>query len=150
MRRLLLFPTVVGVFAGMLGGCAILEPVGPDYHAPATPDAHLQVDHEAAFSTALPQGKWWRLYNDTAVDAMVEAALANNRDLRKAAANLERVRGALEEAESSELPSTTAELQGKQSRGQVSGLTGLHETDAFPIPSRRRISSISSVASVVV
>lgn len=131
MRRPLLNALLAGGMLSALVGCAAFHPVGPDYHAPATPDAKLATDHEAAFSSAMPDGTWWRLYDDQNVDAIVEAALANNRDLRKAAANLERVRGALEEAEASALPSTTASLQAKRSRGQVYGLTGLHETDAF-------------------
>jgi len=114
-----------------LAGCSIFRPVGPDYHAPETPKAHLQTDHEAAFSPTSPRGHWWRLYDDATVESLVQASLDNNRDLRKAAANLERVRGALDAATATALPSTSLSVQGKRSRGQVSGLTGLHETDAF-------------------
>src|SRR3546814_3316218 len=36
--------------------------------------------------------RWWRLYDDPRLDALVERALAANTDLRVAAANLERAR----------------------------------------------------------
>ncbi|MGI4983935.1 MAG: efflux transporter outer membrane subunit, partial [Janthinobacterium lividum] len=84
--------------------------IGPDYHVP---DAALvkqplaarplveQDDgaagktlDEAASASAVPD-YWWRLYDDPALDALVNEALASNNDLRVAAANLERANAVL-------------------------------------------------------
>jgi NodT family efflux transporter outer membrane factor (OMF) lipoprotein len=52
---------------------------------------------------------WWRLYDDPALDALVQAALAANADLRVAYANLDGARAALRQARAARLPQTTIE-----------------------------------------
>ena len=59
-------------------------------------------------STADVPRDWWRLYNSPELDALVAKALATNRSLASAAANLEQVRAGLTEARAALLPSTTA------------------------------------------
>jgi NodT family efflux transporter outer membrane factor (OMF) lipoprotein len=61
----------------------------------------------AAFASAQPDGAWWRLYADPALDALIADALENNRQLAEADANLDRVHAALNEARVGYLPSTT-------------------------------------------
>lgn len=92
----------------LLSACA----VGPDYAKPETPGG---LTAEAAFvegarlsavnAAALPE-KWWRLYNDPAIDRLVEEALTHNTDIRQAAANLQRARAVLSEARGRRLPTT--------------------------------------------
>ncbi|MGO4166345.1 efflux transporter outer membrane subunit [Novosphingobium sp. YAF33] len=52
---------------------------------------------------------WWRLYDDPQLDALVEASLAANADLRVAYANLDGARAALKQAQAARLPTTTIE-----------------------------------------
>ena len=92
-----------------LAGCAA---VGPDYRTPADaaiqrPDAQAPFleSHEAAYRQDAPPGRWWRLYDDPALDGLVEQALAANTDLRVAAANLERAQAATREAQAQQQPS---------------------------------------------
>lgn len=92
--------------AALLTACA----TGPDYRAPSAmagttggfvsaPVAPVNADQ--------PPADWWRLYQDPALDRLVAEALANNRDVAVAAANLAQVRASLSEARAGRLPSTT-------------------------------------------
>ncbi|WP_437883189.1 efflux transporter outer membrane subunit [Pseudomonas sp. LRF_L74] len=81
------------------------QTVGPDYHLPADSAvnrADLQgelagADRDVA-SAPVPQD-WWRLYNEPALDNLIQQALAANTDLRVAAANLARAQAGVVEAE---------------------------------------------------
>ncbi|MCI4591915.1 efflux transporter outer membrane subunit [Sphingobium sp. BYY-5] len=101
MRKSIL--PLVAVF--MAGGCA----AGPDYHRPEPKAAASAsfVTRDASFDsvTALPD-QWWKLYDDPALDALVERALTANTDLRIAVANLAKARATLSEAKAGRLPST--------------------------------------------
>jgi len=90
--------------AALLAALAACGTVGPDYRVPeqATvrdPGAAAPFGGaaEAAFSAAPLPPRWWRLYQDPALDALVQQALAANTDLRVAAANLARARAVEEE-----------------------------------------------------
>lgn len=107
-------------FAVALAGCVTPRtPTLPD--RPAAKGGFVSASqgavNAAAFAPAEPQGQWWRLYADPTLDALVGEALANNRDLAAAAANLEQVRTSLSEARAGYLPSTT--LSGGYTRGQT-------------------------------
>ena len=110
-----------------LAGCAA---VGPDYRTPADaaiqrPDAQAPFleSHEAAYRQDAPPGRWWRLYDDPALDGLVEQALAANTDLRVAAANLERAQAATREAQAQQQPSVG--VNASPTFGHVSGLQEL-------------------------
>ncbi|WP_222557718.1 TolC family protein [Caenibius sp. WL] len=117
MRRALFVSTcVVG-----LGACA----AGPDYRPPAPlPEASAGPFVSAAPGTSAeqPQGRWWRLYDDPALDSLIGKALVANTDLRVAAANLARAQAVLRESHSGRLPST--DLSGGASYGDGSGVAG--------------------------
>src|SRR5439155_26650328 len=79
---------VLGVALGvlqLLSGCA----VGPDYQRPrpsvansfANAPTNVVSPDEAALAT------WWRGFNDTKLDSLVQRAIANNHDLRIATSN---------------------------------------------------------------
>ncbi|SAL38431.1 efflux transporter outer membrane subunit [Caballeronia telluris] len=80
--------------------------VGPDYSLPKdavvnAPLANAPLDGAGdalVGHQAVPQ-YWWRLYDDPALDGLVQDALKSNADLRVAAANLARSREALGVAE---------------------------------------------------
>ena len=52
--------------------------------------------------------RWWQLFDDPTLDALVREALAQNRDLAVAAARVARARAVLDEAGAARLPDTTA------------------------------------------
>jgi NodT family efflux transporter outer membrane factor (OMF) lipoprotein len=101
MRRVL----AASILTVALGGCA----VGPRYHAPPTPKAGAGAFVAATSAVAAPQAppdRWWELYQDPAIDALVQQALVHNTDLRVAAANLAQARGALLASRAGLFPST--------------------------------------------
>ena len=111
----------------LLAGCA----VGPRYTQPSTPPAGngaFASGDAKVFSPTPPPPDWWRLYDDPVLDGLVRKALTNNSDLRAAAANLAKARGALEQARAGLFPATNASASatyGKSSTANlVSELTG--------------------------
>lgn len=72
----------------LLGGCSLT----PDYQRPASPSAaqYPQGPAYAAQSPHTPRVEDWRaLFNDPALQQLIESALINNRDLRVAALNVD-------------------------------------------------------------
>src|SRR5262245_36135297 len=84
-------PSAVGFISlVLLAGCA----VGPNYKQPQTsvaasfansPTNTVTAD-EAALAT------WWKGFNDSKLDSLIEQAIAHNHDLRIATANLKEAR----------------------------------------------------------
>ncbi len=112
MKRLAFIPLLA------LSACM----VGPDYKKPAdlaAPDATLRESGVVGVTPSPLPAKWWRLFDDANVDRLVEQALANNTDLRVAAANLQRARAALSESRAGRLP--TGEADAQYSRQRIPG-----------------------------
>ena len=85
--------------AALVAGCA----VGPTYRPPAALPAPALKLREAQVASVTPSplpSRWWRLFDDADLDRLVEKALANNTDLRQAAANLKRAHALLESGKS--------------------------------------------------
>ncbi|WP_409410327.1 efflux transporter outer membrane subunit [Burkholderia cenocepacia] len=92
---------------------------GPDYRVPAVPQTAggQFITHPASTDSSLPlPAQWWKLYDDRALDTLVQEALSANTDLRVALANLDRARAAYHESRSGLFPSTT--LSGGANRGR--------------------------------
>jgi NodT family efflux transporter outer membrane factor (OMF) lipoprotein len=101
-----------------LGACR----VGPSYHAPELPSgagASLASLNPAAETAAAPPDAWWRLYNDSRLDALVEDALHANRTLAAADANFAAARAVLSVAHANRYPSTEASAGGLYGRDAV-------------------------------
>ncbi|MBO9726545.1 MAG: TolC family protein [Novosphingobium sp.] len=82
----------------LLGGCA---------HAPSTPpQTTVALSPSDGSGGEAPPARWWRLYREPALDALVSEALTNNRDLQVAAANLLKARAELGETRARRGPST--------------------------------------------
>ena len=106
--------------AALLAACAVgPKPVDPTL--PLGSEGGFISTPSASVSTEAARGDWWRLYNDPALDGLVEQALAENNQLEAAAANLRAVRASLSETRSNRLPSTT--LTGAANRSQSSTIT---------------------------
>uniref|UniRef100_UPI0035CC3989 efflux transporter outer membrane subunit n=1 Tax=uncultured Sphingomonas sp. TaxID=158754 RepID=UPI0035CC3989 len=103
----------------LVSACAT---VGPDVTLPKLPadldrrsGAPFEASGAPVYSLAPPPGRWWRLYDDPRLDALVEEALAVNTDLRVAAASLERAEAAIQEVRA------TAGLQTNVTAGATAG-----------------------------
>lgn len=86
----------------LLAGCAV-APERPPLTTVAAPVSIAQTGIAGAVE---PPDRWWMLYHEPALDALVEEALANNRDLRVAAARLLEARAMLSEAHAARGPVT--------------------------------------------
>jgi multidrug efflux system outer membrane protein len=112
-------------------GCA----VGPDYHKPAAdvppawqPEAPWR---EAAPSDAALKGDWWRLFQDDALNPLVDRALTGNQNLRVAAARLDQARAQLTVAAADSYPSVS--LSAAAARGRTSANRPL---SAYSVPNQ--------------
>ena len=103
----------------MLAGCT----VGPDYERPKM---DLPAQYGAAQSPVPAAQRWWAVFNDPALDRLVDEALAANYDLKAAADRIEAARGRLAIARAPLTPDVG--VRGTVSRDRASQL------GAAPIP----------------
>src|SRR5690242_18013863 len=110
---------LVGVASAALCACA----VGPNYHRPVTPVppqfANLA---QPGFNGADVEAKFWTLFNDPKLDRLVNDALAENKDLKRARANLRASRAARRLAGFDLFPTVTAAgsyTHARESRNQL-------------------------------
>lgn len=105
-----------------LGGCA----VGPDYQRPATPLPEHFAEAAASAAATAVDPRWWTLFGDTQLDALVELALRRNADLRTAMARVEQAEAAAREADAVLFP----EIDGNAgaSRSQASTRTATYSS----------------------
>lgn len=111
-------PLAVGL-SFLLAGCASLpEPKHANPGLPATwPDATAE--------TPVAED-WWQAYGDPVLNALIEEALAHNRDIRQAAARVEEARAALGLAESARKPRVEA--------AAGAGRSKMSERGSMPMP----------------
>ena len=109
-------PVALGaLMIATLAGCR----VGPNYHRPALPtgtEAPLVSLNTAAETQAPPPDAWWRLYDDSRLDALVNEALQANRTLAAADANFAAARAVVSAVHAKRYPSTTASAGGLYGR----------------------------------
>ena len=125
------FTTLTAVAALVLGACATAPAVPGSKVAPRIESVLVSAEEAGVSATPLPRD-WWRLYQSEALDGLVTQALANNRSLAGAAANLEQVRAGLSEARSALLPSTAASAGGQYVRDPTLAPGDL-ETDIYSL-----------------
>ena len=110
--------------------------VGPDYTRPAVdaPKAFIYEPKDAA-DTANTQ--WWHQFNDPVLDQLIAEALANNQNIKVAAANVEQAAGVLTQTRSSLFPQLG--YNGSAGRGTRDRGHGAHRScrRAFRTRSRR-------------
>lgn len=89
---------------GLAGGCA----VGPNYQRPQTPvDAHFANAGEPGFAETDPIEHYWTGFADATLTSLVEDALAHNKDLSAAQANLRAARASRRLAGFDQYPTVT-------------------------------------------
>jgi multidrug efflux system outer membrane protein len=90
--------------AAMLAGCA----VGPNYHRPATPvDGHFANSGEPGLKDGDTVEQYWTAFADPLLNSLVDDALAHNKDLGVAEANLQAARAARRLAGFDQFPTAT-------------------------------------------
>lgn len=109
---------IASVALAGLAACA----VGPNYHPPLLPEhaaAPLVSVNPKLEAAVQPPAAWWRLYDDPRLDQLVRQALAANRDLAAAEANLAAARAVVSEVHAARYPSTEAIAGGVYGRDPV-------------------------------
>ncbi|WP_246543233.1 efflux transporter outer membrane subunit [Novosphingobium profundi] len=76
-----------------------------------------------------PQSRWWTVYNDPQLDALIDTALKDSPDLASAIARVQQARGALQASRASLLPSV-----GAQGSGEVAKQSYNNGTPASALP----------------
>jgi multidrug efflux system outer membrane protein len=102
---------VVALVAAALGGCSLW----PGYKKPAM-DMPAQWTDAPAQGKAIAGERWWSLYGDATLDALVGEALTHNRDLAIAAARVDEARALLRITDSQRMPAVDATVNAGRSR----------------------------------
>jgi len=107
---------VAAVIAALLSGCIT---VGPDYQRPKVDTPDIWPGEKTM--EAVPV-QWWRSYNDSVLDKMVEEALIQNTDFALAIARVDEARALLGVVRADQFPGVTAGVGA--SRNRISERTG--------------------------
>lgn len=105
------------VVALALSGCV----VGPDYRRPEV-QAPAAYQYPVGQDAALADTEWWKAFGDPVLDGLIAEALANNRNIRIAAANVEQAAGVLQSTRSAFYPQVGYQLNGGRYRFTDDGL----------------------------
>jgi multidrug efflux system outer membrane protein len=129
---------IVLSFAVLLTGCM----VGPDYVRPVVdvPPAFRYEDKEARETV---NAEWWKQFHDPVLDGLITEALANNRNIKIAAANVEQAAGVLMQARSLLFPQIGYSSSGTKQRATEEGATPLPDSVPNPQTSYQVLSSAS-------
>ena len=114
----------------LLAGCA----VGPNYKRPvvSVPDKYRGVAPEATLQTAasIAEEKWWQVFQDPQLQSLIRDALAQNYDIRIAAARVLQAQAALGITRADQYPTIAAGAAASNSRYPQTKITPEFETNA--------------------
>jgi outer membrane protein, multidrug efflux system len=100
MRKLLQHSALALLVAASLSACA----VGPDYQAPVKV---ADIAFTSPYQQAEQTQNWWQAFDDAALNQLIKRALAENRTLVQAKANVDRAYAVFRDANNDYLPKGT-------------------------------------------
>jgi NodT family efflux transporter outer membrane factor (OMF) lipoprotein len=111
MKPMVLLPLLV------LGACA----VGPDYKRPSAPVPAQFKESQGGWKSAqpqdqLPRGKWWEVYGDKDLDALMEQVNISNQTIKQAEAQFRDARALVQAARAAYFPSLGASASAIRAR----------------------------------
>ena len=121
MHRILILFVIILCVAGCM--------VGPDYKRPDI-DAPQSFRYEPRQAAETANTQWWKQFNDPVLDQLIAEALANNRNVKIAAANVEQAAGHPHDHPFG--PFSAGEYTGSALRQRVSRNTPIPEPDKNP------------------
>ncbi len=115
---------IFAISASLMTGCAI----GPNYRRPkvTTPPAFRGSEAAPADAASLADAKWFEVFKDEQLQALIRTALQRNYDVREAIARVEAARAALGITRADQFPTLAAEVNLTTQRFSRSG--------SFPLP----------------
>ena len=118
----------VASFLMLLTGCS----VGPKYKRPAVsvPDVYRgqAPDNGRQTTTSIGDEKWWTVFQDEQLQKLIREALANNYDVRIAAARVLEAQAALGITRADQFPTITGNVSGSNERYPKTAITPPFET----------------------
>ncbi len=122
-----------------LAGCA----VGPDYERPAVavPAAFKEAGEwkVAEPKDEAPRGKWWEIYGDVQLNALVEQVAISNQNVRAAEAQYRQAVAALDATRAGLFPTLNANVSASRGQG-ATGATSGATTSGGPVRETDRVS----------
>jgi NodT family efflux transporter outer membrane factor (OMF) lipoprotein len=122
MRKKLIRPMIIGALPLLAAACA----VGPHYKRPAAdaPPAFKEPPPEG-WKTAQPndaalRGKWWEMFGDPQLSALIEQVSVSNQTIAQAEARFRGARAAVREVRAGLFPAVTAGASVTTARGSAS------------------------------
>ena len=125
MKRSKIWCAVIGV--ALLGGCA----TGPDYQRPVV-ETPVAFKETANWKIAEPRdemarGKWWKIFGDSDLDALIEQVNISNQSLKASEARYRQATALTQSARSSYFPTVSANASSTRSRGAAARSNGNNE-----------------------
>ena len=125
MKRSRIWCAAIG--AALLGGCAI----GPDYQRPVV-ETPVAFKETANWKIAEPRdemarGKWWKIFGDSDLDALIEQVNIANQSLKAAEARYRQATALTQSARASYFPTVSANASSTRSRGAAARSNGNNE-----------------------
>jgi len=122
----------------LLTGCM----VGPDYVRPKV-DVPAAFRYEEKEAQATANIEWWKQFQDPVLDALTSEALANNKNVKIAAANIEQAAAVLTQVRSPLFPQATYGGSAARERATEAGATPLSSLVTNPQSSYQALASAS-------
>jgi outer membrane protein, multidrug efflux system len=118
--------TLLLIVLAISSGCM----VGPDYQRPdvAIPPGWRMVNGDP---TAVINEEWWNQFNDPQLDRLIEIALAENLDVKIAAARIDEARALLAISRSALFPQLDAAVSAGRGRSATAIVPGVSATNDF-------------------
>lgn len=126
---------IIGIITLGLFGCT----VGPDYQRPAI-DMPAHYRHQQKSVLHANDITWWKQFHDPVLDQLIAEALAYNRDVKIAAANVEQAAGILMTTRAQFFPQITYNANGTKSE--------ISQNIATPEPSPNPYNNFQALAGV--
>jgi multidrug efflux system outer membrane protein len=121
-----------------LAGCTM----GPDYVRPPV-DAPAAFRFEPGTAADTANTLWWKQFGDPVLDAMIDEALANNLDVKTAAANVAQAAALLTQTRSALFPQAGYAGTGERSRVPDAGLAAIVPNYPNPQTSYQALLTVS-------
>jgi NodT family efflux transporter outer membrane factor (OMF) lipoprotein len=133
--------------AMLMTGCVNLA---PKYERPSLPVAAAFPEASPAAGAAAASIGWQKYFADARLQELIRMALANNRDLRVAVANIEQARAAWQIRRADQFPTVNAAVTGSRTPGKDDSITSVYTAglgvSAFELDLFGRVRNLSQAA----